>query len=739
MMTVNVLSLPPLHEAGSAFPSTGMLQVGAHRVDLGALRVISDDEPPVRLTLKSVQVLIQLARHQGVTVSRDQLLDTVWRGTLPTPEVVTQAIKELRRAFGDSRDTAGYIETIPKLGYRLIAEARFEDEAPRVEAAGIDAFPADAAGDIVAAPPPPRRERRLGAVLRRAATVAAVIGLGGAVVAFSTHAWSPRKTGPAWVAGAPWLVTTDPALELGPAISPDGSQVLYHVVDAAAQTGRVRLQSVTGSRALTVPQPADSSDQYPSWSPIAGEIVFTRTQAQTCRILAMPALGGPARTLGPCSADTVVRVDFSPDRQWLVGMAATFPGPAAIGTGLARQPVGGGTAEPFPYPNTPGDIDLSPRFSPDGRQLAFRRGLLPYSDLYVMDVDAPDTLRRLTRFGSRMVGFDWTRDGSALVFSSDHGGEPALYAVDVASGQVDALGIAPAVEPTLAREADIGAYRVPEHRFQFALVGEDAPARLPAPSTTSDREAALSPDGRQVAFVSRRTGRDELWIHDLEHGDAYALTTLEAGVPRLPEWRTDGSGVLFVLRGDGPGRAFEVALDTRRLTQRSPAALDVHYLSAAPDGRLYAVALADGEHGLYSLGPDGTADLLEPGVAFARAGDAATGLVFNYLDRVGLYRWRGKDLESERIGDAPYFRYEMPWALAGSTAFQVVAEFPTRRIEAIDLASGERRLVGRVDQGLGITAVSSDARGRRLLVWLLDRDGGDIAAFTFRPAVATEG
>jgi DNA-binding winged helix-turn-helix (wHTH) protein/Tol biopolymer transport system component len=737
MMTVNVLSLPPLHDAGSAFPSTGMLQVGAHRVDLGALRVISDDEPPVRLTLKSVQVLIQLARHQGVTVSRDQLLDTVWRGTLPTPEVVTQAIKELRRVFGDSRDTAEYIETIPKLGYRLIAEARFEDEPPRVDVAPETAAPA--ATEAAVDRPPPRREPRFGLALRRAAALAAVIGLGGAVVAFSTHAWSPRKTGPAWVAGAPWLVTTDPALELGPAISPDGTQVLYHVVDGAAQAGRVRLQNVTGSRALTVPQPAGSSDQYPSWSPAAGEIVFTRTQAQSCRILAMPALGGPARALGPCSADAVVRVDFSPDRQWLVGMAATFPGGASIGTGLARQPVGGGAAEPFPYPHTPGDIDLSPRFSPDGRLLAFRRGLLPYSDLYVMDVDAPDTLRRLTRFGSRVVGFDWTRDSRALVFSSDHGGEPALYAVDVGSGQIDALGIAPAVEPTLAREADVGAYRVPEHRFQFALLGADAPARLPAPSTTSDREAALSPDGRQIAFVSRRTGRDELWIHDLEHGDAYAVTALEAGVPRLPEWRADGGGVLFVLRGDGPGRAFEVALDTRRLTPRSPAALDVHYLSAAPDGRLYAVALADGEHGLYALEPDGKADLLEPGVAFARAGDAATGLVFNYLDRVGLYRWRGKDLQAERIGDAPYFRYEMPWALAGATAFQVVAEFPTRRVEAIDLVSGARRLVGQVDQGLGITAVSSDASGRQLLVWLLDRDGGDIAAFTFRPAVATEG
>jgi len=732
-MTVNVLSIPSLQERyGPQQPMAGVLRVGDHRVDLGALRLLGTEEPPVRLTLKSVQVLVELARNQGTTVSRDHLLDTVWRGTLPTPEVVTQAIKELRRAFGDSRGTAEYIDTIPKLGYRLIAEACFEDDPPR------DAEPGPAAPEPSHDVPPsdrrPARSRHRAAGRWAALGGVLVLGLGAWVL--STHALAPRRPAPAWIVGPPWLVTTDPALEIGPAISPDGSQVLYHRVDAEARAGRVRLQSLTGSRALTIPTPAGSSDQHAIWSPVPGEIAVTRKSEDDCRILAMPALGGPSRLLGRCNRAEVVRFDWSPDRHWLVGMGSGFLARDEAGTRLMRQPVGGGAVESFPYPHRPGDIDLTPRFSPDGRRLAFRRGYLPYSDLYVMDVDEPDSLRRLTRLGSRMVGFDWTRDGSALVFSSDHAGDAALYAVDVRSGQITALGISPAVEPTLAREADVGAYRVPEQRFQLALLDAAGTASLPAPSTTSDREGTLSPDGRRIAFVSRRTGRDEIWIHDLEHGDAYALTALPQGVPRLPEWRADGAAVLFVLRGDGPGQAWEAELDTRRLTVRSPDGLDVHYLSPAPDGQLYAIALADGEHGLYALTPGPGADLLEPGVAFARAGDAQTGLLFNYLARGGLFRWRGKDQPAERLGDGPYFRYEMPWALAGATAFEVVPEFPTRRVEAIDIASGQRRRVGQVDQGLGITAVSSDATGEKLLVWLLDRDGGDIAGFELRPAGA---
>ena len=96
------------------------LRVGEHVIDVGALRVVTRPELP-RLTSKAVAVLIELVRHVGTTVTRDQLLDRVWTGRFPTPDVLTQAIKELRRAFADDSKPPQYIETIPKVGYRLIA------------------------------------------------------------------------------------------------------------------------------------------------------------------------------------------------------------------------------------------------------------------------------------------------------------------------------------------------------------------------------------------------------------------------------------------------------------------------------------------------------------------------------------------------------------------------------------------------------------------------------------------
>src|SRR5512138_1158815 len=105
------------------------LRVGEHVVDIGALRVVTRPEHP-RLTSKAAAVLVELVRHAGDTVTRERLLDRVWADRVTTPDVLTQAIKELRRAFADDAKQPRYIETIPKVGYRLLAAVSLLDAEP---------------------------------------------------------------------------------------------------------------------------------------------------------------------------------------------------------------------------------------------------------------------------------------------------------------------------------------------------------------------------------------------------------------------------------------------------------------------------------------------------------------------------------------------------------------------------------------------------------------------------------
>jgi len=69
---------------------------------------------------KVMEVLVYLARHQNQVVRREDLINEVWRGTIVTDEVLSRAISVLRTRLGDNRMTPSYIQTLPKVGYRLL-------------------------------------------------------------------------------------------------------------------------------------------------------------------------------------------------------------------------------------------------------------------------------------------------------------------------------------------------------------------------------------------------------------------------------------------------------------------------------------------------------------------------------------------------------------------------------------------------------------------------------------------
>jgi len=74
----------------------------------------------VHLTPRAMAVLLHLAAAKGAVVSRNELLDSVWPRMAVTQDALSQCIVELRRAFGDDAKRPSVIETIPKVGIRLL-------------------------------------------------------------------------------------------------------------------------------------------------------------------------------------------------------------------------------------------------------------------------------------------------------------------------------------------------------------------------------------------------------------------------------------------------------------------------------------------------------------------------------------------------------------------------------------------------------------------------------------------
>jgi TolB-like protein/DNA-binding winged helix-turn-helix (wHTH) protein/Tfp pilus assembly protein PilF len=92
----------------------------SHRVD-PSLNSVTGPAGTIRLEPKVMQVLVLLAAHAGQVVAKERLMATVWPDTFVTDDVLTRAISELRRVFGDDAKESRFIQTIPKSGYRLIS------------------------------------------------------------------------------------------------------------------------------------------------------------------------------------------------------------------------------------------------------------------------------------------------------------------------------------------------------------------------------------------------------------------------------------------------------------------------------------------------------------------------------------------------------------------------------------------------------------------------------------------
>jgi TolB-like protein/DNA-binding winged helix-turn-helix (wHTH) protein/Flp pilus assembly protein TadD len=78
-------------------------------------------EDTIHLEPKICQLMAYLAERAGAPISREQLLEEVWPGTIVSDESLTSAVNKIRKAFDDSSQNPRIIETIPKMGYRLIA------------------------------------------------------------------------------------------------------------------------------------------------------------------------------------------------------------------------------------------------------------------------------------------------------------------------------------------------------------------------------------------------------------------------------------------------------------------------------------------------------------------------------------------------------------------------------------------------------------------------------------------
>lgn len=514
------------------------VRIGECVVDIPLREIAPADgsAEPVRVTLKSLAVLLSLIAHAGKLVSREALLEWVWPDTMPTDDVVTQAIAQLRKAFGDDRENPRYIDTIAKQGYRLIAPVRWEIEddaadsvnandaadAAVMAAASMREALADVAidrsADRASDPPTmPSTERATDDVDIVATTSPAprrrgrVVVVSAAVVAIAVAIpaimwWSARETTPNAAAGSATpadarvgerakallpeyqRIAFKPEGEYRPSLSPDGSLVVYVEDTPERNTSSIWVQTTAPLQPQRLTEPVqDRWDMMPSWSPDGRHIAFIRENEAHCAVMLIPAAGGSAREVAECLGGVNHRLGWYPDGKVLI--AAQMPSyytslstPKSVEKALYRMALDSGRWERIRYDRSPSDEDMMPAVSPDGRWIAFQRNL-SLGDVWRIPA-AGGKAERLTHLRGNFHGIAWWPDSRGLVFSRYRNGKTSLAALDIASRRVvdfDDRGRESLVYPSIARNGSALAFEVETMRTAMRKVDlRDATERAPA-------------------------------------------------------------------------------------------------------------------------------------------------------------------------------------------------------------------------------------------------------------------
>lgn len=179
------------------------LAFGDFVLDRSRQQVLRSDGTALRLTPRLSSALLLFVDHAGELLDRDTLMAALWPGLVVEENNLNQVVAGLRRALGDSAQGSRFIQTVPRRGFRFVAE--------------VTPLAAGVAPPAAPAPAPARRP-----LLRWALVAGGVAALGGA-------GWWAWRREPAGVASGPTLAVLpfkplvaqdrDPLLEVGMADS----------------------------------------------------------------------------------------------------------------------------------------------------------------------------------------------------------------------------------------------------------------------------------------------------------------------------------------------------------------------------------------------------------------------------------------------------------------------------------------------------------------------------------------
>lgn len=547
-------------------------------------------------------------------------------------------------------------------------------------------------------------------------------------------------------------LTAQAGWESYPALSPDGKLVAFTWRGDLKQERAIYIKRFDSETPMLLFKPSNEAVGPLAWSPDASKLAFKTANSQHVGgIWIIPSTGGaPVKVTDLGNANLSSSIDWSPDGSSLV-FSDCWPDCSHLA--IYSLDLATSHRQRLTDPPVSDWGDWDPRYSTDGKRIAFKRVTGHWRDaLYLMPA-AGGPARAITANAKSISGHVWAPDGDALILSTQASGTIHgiwRYLLEPGSKlQRISEGVSDAINPTSARRAnriawvtqidDSNIYRVP-------LRGESAPLKLIA-STSRDRSGNYASDGR-IAFTSDRSGSWEIWIASPDGSHQVRVTNMSGAVVGRPRWSPDTRYIAFDRLDQHRIVVMKCEAGTANCERPVP-------LTAARESDPFSEESpwwsADGTAVYFSSNRTGTAEIWrqswpprDPVVQVTRRGgswpvESSDGRWLYYAKQSTHAIWR-LPLKHDNIGESSSEQivlgplqglYLNGWTLTADELVFVMTNSTAQSsdIRAYGLRTGKLRNVAigiPVEIPLQITELSVSPDGRWSLYWQIDRSGSNI-------------
>jgi len=543
-------------------------------------------------------------------------------------------------------------------------------------------------------------------------------------------------------------LTSQAGWEGTPALSPDGRTVAFTWTDRLGRQRQIYRKGPNDIEPVKLTNyESEGNIGYLAWSPDGSRIAFKRQRGVGGAIYSIASTGGDEQKIVNLESSYLSSsIDWSPDGGELAfSDASLLPTQQCIYLYDLRSGVKRKLTDPPPLT----DGDWSPKFSPDGLTVAFKRVIGYWADEIYLVPAAGGPPRRLTDARGGIWGHAWTADGKGLIVSWQRSStifgiwwvpvNAPSRAESITQGGIDA--ITPTTGLKTNRMAwvnqlwDLNIYRIPANR-----VGK--PEKLIA-STLRDQGAAYSPDG-SIAFISDRSGSKEIWLAKGDGSQQVQVTHFSGPSIDHLQWSPDGRMLAFDGRPHGYPDIFTLECDSAKTRCGEPKPL-----SMAP--ALIPGWSAEGEFIYFASNRTGSWEIWRVALSGGRPLQVTTHggymsresrdgkwLYFSKYMRDSIWRIPGSRAENRTaFGEAevigpPYKVKTDDWTLTADEIVFLDANTSTHQaaIRAYGIVTGQTRSILELTELLpdtrGNMGISVSADSRWILYSQLDRSASNV-------------